>query len=78
MSEVTDDHVVEEHDALSTDTVPEKSEAPKLRPVTVTDDPPVNGTLIWPYEAEGASNEKPSTCVPLSAATVSCVVARAR
>jgi hypothetical protein len=43
--------------------------APKFRPVTVTDAPPVLAEFRCAAEAMGASNVKESSCVPTAAAT---------
>lgn len=52
-----------------------KSYNPNDRPVTVTDPPPVAGVFTYPTDARGASNESPTSWVPLTAATVTCAKA---
>jgi hypothetical protein len=42
----------------------------KLKPETVTDPPPLGGLFSSPYEATGASYEKPPNCVPATAPIV--------
>ena len=41
-----------------------KSTAPKFKPVTVTEDPPDNGTFRYKYESSAASNENKLTLQP--------------
>lgn len=55
----TDVHEAQVHDASAIRTVLVKSYAPKLRPVTVADRPPVSGAFAAPYDAAGASKLRP-------------------
>lgn len=56
-TEVAEDQAAVLHAYGSTETVAERSYAEKLRPVTVTDAPPVTGKLVIMCDRASASNE---------------------
>ena len=66
-----DDVHAEVRDTIADSRVVEvNSYAPKLRPVTVTDEAPDIGTLRYKYDSCGASKENRLTLQPASEATV--------
>lgn len=65
------DHVAVVQSAPESLAVAENASLPKFRPVTVTDDPPVDGAFVNPNDAVGASKVNfNSVPVPATAPTV--------
>ena len=69
-TDVDEDHAAEKQIAAAGLAVAVKSPAPKFRPLTVIDAPPVRGVLNAEFDAEGASKLKPGVCVPTTNVTV--------
>ena len=73
VTDETDVHELVEHNDSATELLIVHSTAANERPDTVMDALPLVGVFSSPYEATGASNEKPRHCVPATAPTVTTV-----